>query len=85
MSSQSSPRDVPRLGPPLPGDLGRLVVAEQSSPQSGSLAIDAERQRVNQETEAARISKVFANTNVRPIACCGSIERDTFKYDNVLR
>jgi type IV secretion system protein VirB10 len=60
------PHDVPRLGPPLPGDLGRPIVAAQSSPQSGSLAIDAEQQRVNQETEAARTSKVFANTNVRP-------------------
>jgi type IV secretion system protein VirB10 len=58
------PHDVPRLGSPLPGDLGRPIVATQS--QSGSLAIDAEQQRVNQETEAARTSKVFANTNVRP-------------------
>lgn len=60
------PHDVPRLGPPLPGDLGRPIVAAQNSPQSGSLVIDAEQQRVNQETEAARTSKVFANTNVRP-------------------
>ena len=59
------PHDVPRLGPPLPGDLGRPIVAAQSSAPS-SLAIDAEQQRVNQETEAARTSKVFANTNVRP-------------------
>ncbi|WP_198026603.1 TrbI/VirB10 family protein [Bradyrhizobium sp. ARR65] len=60
------PHDVPRLGSPLPGDLGRPIVAAQSSSQSGSLAIDAEQQRVNQETEAARTSKVFANTNLRP-------------------
>ena len=59
------PHDAPRLGPPLPGDLGRPIVAAQSSAPS-SLAIDAEQQRVNQETEAARTSKVFANTNVRP-------------------
>lgn len=58
------PRDVPRLGPPLPGDLGRPIVAAQS--QSGPLAVDAERQRVSQENEAARISKLFASTNVRP-------------------
>ena len=60
------PRDVPRLGPPLPGDLGRPIVAAQN--QSGPLAADAEQQRVNQESEAARTSKVFATTNVRPLA-----------------
>ena len=58
------PRDVPRLGPPLPGDLGRPILAAQS--QSGPLAVDAEQQRMNQESEAARVSKVFASTNVRP-------------------
>ena len=60
------PRDVPRLGPPLPGDLGRPIVAAQISSQPGPLAIDAEQQRVNQENEAARTSKVFAGTSVRP-------------------
>ena len=60
------PRDVPRLGPPLPGDLGRPIVAAQA--QSGPLAIDPEQQRMSQESEAARISKVFASTNVRPFA-----------------
>lgn len=59
------PHDVPRREPPLPDDLGRPIVAAQSSAPS-SLTIDAEQQRVNQETEAARTSKVFANTNVRP-------------------
>ena len=58
------PREVPRLGPPLPGDLGRPIVAAQN--QSGPLAVDAEQQRLNQESEAARTSKVFAATNVRP-------------------
>jgi type IV secretion system protein TrbI len=57
------PRDVPRLGPPLPGDLGRPIVAAQT--QSGPLAVDAEQQRMNQESEAARTSKVFASMNVR--------------------
>ncbi len=60
------PRDVPRLGPPLPGDLGRPIVAAQN--QSGPLAVDAEQQRLNQETEAARTSKVFASTNLRQFA-----------------
>jgi type IV secretion system protein VirB10 len=58
------PREVPRLGPPLPGDLGRPIVAAQT--QSGPLAADAEQQRANQETEAARTSKVFANAVARP-------------------
>ncbi|MCP3459672.1 TrbI/VirB10 family protein [Bradyrhizobium sp. CCGUVB23] len=59
-------KDVPPLGPPLPGDLGRLIVAAQT--QTGPLAVDAEQQRVNQESEAARTSKLFASTNVRPLS-----------------
>jgi type IV secretion system protein TrbI len=66
------PRDVPRLGPPLPGDLGRPIVAAQA--QSGPLAIDAEQQRMNQESEAARISKLFASTNLRPSAATATAE-----------
>jgi type IV secretion system protein TrbI len=54
------PHDVPRLGPPLPGDLGRPIVTAES--QSAPVGIDAEQQRVNQATEAARTSKVFAPT-----------------------
>jgi type IV secretion system protein VirB10 len=46
----------------LPGDLGRPIVTAES--QSGPLPIDAEQQRISQETEAARTSKVFASTNV---------------------
>ncbi len=55
------PRDVPRLGPPLPGDLGRPIVAAQG--QSGPSAPDAEQQRRAQETEAARVSRLFAPGN----------------------
>ena len=66
------PRDVPRLGAPLPGDLGRPIVAAQA--QSGPLAVDAEQQRKNQESEAARISKVFASTSVRASATAGPPE-----------
>ncbi len=54
------PRDVPRLGPPLPGDLGRPIVRAEGS--SIPIGLDAEQQRANQETEAARTSKVFAST-----------------------
>lgn len=56
------PRDIPRLGPPLPGDLGRPIVSSES--QSAPLGLDAEQQRANQEAEAARTSKVFASTTV---------------------
>jgi type IV secretory pathway VirB10-like protein len=53
------PRDVPRLGAPLPGDVRRLAGAES---QTAPIGLDAEQQRANQETEAARTSKVFAPT-----------------------
>ena len=56
------PRDIPRLGPPLPGDLGRPIVSSEG--QSALSAVDAEQQRVSQEAEAARTSKVFAPTTV---------------------
>jgi type IV secretion system protein VirB10 len=69
-------RDVPRLGPPLPGDLGRpLVTAER---QTAPIGPDADQQRANQETEAARTSKVFASTTapVTP-SHVASQEKDT--------
>jgi type IV secretion system protein TrbI len=71
----SLPRDVPRLGPPLPGDLGRPIVATEN--QTNPLTVDAEQQRTNQETEAARTSKVFASTNVRAVAPIPSSATET--------
>jgi len=59
------PRDVPRLGPPLPGNVGRPIGTVEG--QSASIGLDAEQQRANQETEAARTSKVFASTTA-PVA-----------------
>lgn len=67
------PRDVPPLGPPLPGDLGRPIVAAAQA-KSGLLALDPEQQRISQESEAARTSKVFATTNVRPPAAAAPAE-----------
>ena len=52
------PHDVPRLGVPFPGDVGRPAGTDQMAP----IGPDAEQQRANQETEAARTSKVFAST-----------------------
>ncbi|MBB4364275.1 type IV secretion system protein VirB10 [Bradyrhizobium sp. CIR18] len=64
---------VPQLGPPLPGDLGRPILAAQGQlPTSGA---DPDQQRRDQETEAARISHLFASTNgreLRPSAAAGS-------------
>jgi type IV secretion system protein VirB10 len=48
-------KEVPQLGPPLPGDLGRPMLA--ASKQS-----DSDEQRVAQEAEAARTSKLFIAT-----------------------
>lgn len=54
------PHDVPRLGPPLPGDLGRPIVSGPVQP--GQPAVDPDQQRRVQEAEAARVSRLFAST-----------------------
>lgn len=59
---------IPQLGPPLPGDLGRPILAAQGqSPTLGATTPDPERQRRDQETEAARVSHLFASTNGREV------------------
>lgn len=59
---------IPQLGPPLPGDLGRPILAAQGqSPTLGASAPDPEQQRRDQETEAARVSHLFASTNGREV------------------
>ena len=71
------PRNVPPLGPPLPGDLGRPIVAAQANGQPVTVpamptapGADPEEQRRLQEREAARLSKLFAGTGVheQPVA-----------------
>lgn len=52
-------QDVPRLGPASPGSLGSTLRREG---QTAPIGLDAEQQRANQETEAARTSKVFVLT-----------------------
>jgi type IV secretion system protein VirB10 len=69
------PRDytgVPKLGPPLPGDLGRPILNAQNQgqpiPAGGPLpqpGMTPEEQRRLQEIEAARLSKLFAATAIR--------------------
>jgi type IV secretory pathway VirB10-like protein len=78
----SVPRNVPALGPPLPGDLGRPIRnAQVPVPGPGEPAIDPEQQRIGQETEAARTSRLFATTNARerpttPIALPAPVATD---------
>ena len=62
------PRQVPPLGPPLPGDLGRPILNAQNTPSAGIAAIDSEQQRLGQEIEAARLSRLFASTGIREVA-----------------
>lgn len=61
----SVPRQaIPQLGPSLPGDLGRPILAAQGQLPT---AADPEQQRRDQETEAARVSHLFASTNGRQV------------------
>ena len=62
------PRQAPPLGPPLPGDLGRPILKAQNAPSAGVPAIDSEQQRLDQEVEAARLSRLFASTGIREVA-----------------
>ena len=64
-------KPAPQLGPPLPGDLGRPMLSA-GAPASGmptpAAGPSPEEQRVAQEREAARISHLFATTNVGQMA-----------------
>jgi type IV secretory pathway VirB10-like protein len=66
----SSYADVPRLGPPLPGDLGRPILEQQRKlgvpPEGDAMAAQAEadrklqaEQRLAEQAEAARTSSVL--------------------------
>ena len=57
------PKPVPKLGPPLPGDLGKPIV-NAGAPVPGMSGPD--EQHLAQEVEAARTSRLFATTNVTP-------------------
>ena len=65
---------VPKLGPPLPGDLGRPILnAQNGAPGpaigaqvSGPVGPSPEEQRRAQELEAARTARLFASTETRP-------------------
>lgn len=66
--------DVPKLGAPLPGDLGRPILAHQQAigavPQASGIdaaaqAAEAERQRLEAERQAARQSGVMMQVSRR--------------------
>ncbi|WP_431015431.1 TrbI/VirB10 family protein [Bradyrhizobium pachyrhizi] len=71
---------IPQLGPPLPGDLGRPILAAQG--QSPAIGTDPDQQRRDQETEAARISHLFTATTggARPPAA--AVEGDRVASPN---
>ncbi len=68
----AAPSSTPRLGPPLPGDLGRPMLAAQAAsptapsavasgaPPSPGAAADPVKQQLAQEGESARTSHLFA-------------------------
>ncbi|WP_413992294.1 TrbI/VirB10 family protein [Labrys okinawensis] len=62
------PRQAPPLGPPLPGDLGRPILNAGAAPNTVVTATtpDPEVQRLAQEKEAARVSRLFAQTTQQP-------------------
>ena len=80
----SAPQDysqVPRLGPPLPGDLGRPILdaqdrgavaalppvgAQPPPPPQAISPEEARRQRIEQERDAARGSSLFFGGSARP-------------------
>lgn len=71
---QALPKDyagVPKLGPALPGDLGRPILRAQEqglpiiAPGISTPRADPEEQRRLAEIEAARVAKLFADTGDR--------------------
>ncbi|MFE0757006.1 TrbI/VirB10 family protein [Inquilinus sp. NPDC058860] len=60
---------VPQLGPPLPGDLGRPILRAQEQGKAVTPPVqpgpDPLQQRIAQEQEAARTSKLFVGTGQR--------------------
>jgi type IV secretion system protein TrbI len=62
------PRQAAPRGPALPGDLGRPILNAQAAPSTGMPAADAEQQRIGQEIEAARLSRLFISTSIRELA-----------------
>lgn len=62
------PKPAPQLGPPLPGDLGRPILNGGVPAPGMPTGADPEQQRIAQEQEAARTSRLFTTTNLRQTA-----------------
>ena len=59
--------DTPRLGAPLPGDLGRPILERQGQlGAAADQAAEAERQRLAQQSEKAHEAGLFFQLNARP-------------------
>jgi type IV secretion system protein VirB10 len=72
--------DVPRLGPPLPGELGRPVLSAQRRGEPvpvvttpAAPAVDPAEQLRLQEEEAARLSRLFAEANTAVTAAAPTL------------
>ena len=65
------PRNIPQLGPPLPGDLGRPIL-NAGAPAPGmpipSGSSNPAQQHIVQEQEAARTSHLFTTTSTSELA-----------------
>ena len=59
----AAPPAAPKLGPPLPGDLGRPMLTAGVAPPAMSKPPTPQQQRIAQEQDAARTSHLFALTN----------------------
>jgi len=62
------PKSVPQLGPPLPGDLGRPILAAgapapgMATTASSAAPVDPEKQKQLQEAEAGLASRLFTSS-----------------------
>jgi type IV secretion system protein TrbI len=64
------PQPVPQLGPPLPGDLGRPMLQQQTGASTPTADPEAERRR--REREQAAASVVFFTVSARPATLAGA-------------
>ena len=72
-ASAAAGASVPKLGPPLPGDLGRPMVAAgqtgaspMAPPNAGTTTADQAKQQLAQEQESARTSRLFSGDGSPP-------------------
>jgi type IV secretory pathway VirB10-like protein len=63
------PKGVPGLGPPLLRELGGPILAAQG--QAAATVPDPDLQQLEQEIEAARVSRLFASTKLAGHAAAG--------------